>query len=93
MEKIRVALVGTGGMGKVHYANYQHLPEYEVIAVCDSSEASNKVAEEWGLPRFTKISEMLDAVDADLVDICTPTFLHHDMVMESLSRGKNTITE
>ena len=93
MEKIRVALVGTGGMGKVHYANYQYLPEYEVIAVCDSSEASVKVAEEWGLPRFTKIGEMLDTVDADLTDICTPTFLHHDMVMESLSRGKNTITE
>ncbi len=93
MEKIRVALVGTGGMGKVHYANYQHLPEYEVVAVCDSAPASVKLAEEWGLPHFNGISEMLGAVDADLVDICTPTFLHHDMVMESLSHGKNTITE
>ena len=93
MEKIRVALVGTGGMGKVHYANYQHLPEYEVVAVCDSAPASVKLAEEWNLPHFNGISEMLGAVDADLVDICTPTFLHHDMVMESLSHGKNTITE
>lgn len=93
MEKIRVALVGTGGMGKVHYANYQHLPEYEVAAVCDSAEASVKTAAEWGLPRFKTIAEMLDHTDVDLVDICTPTFLHHDMVMESLSRGKNTITE
>ncbi len=93
MEKIRVALVGTGGMGKVHYANYQYLPEYEVTAVCDSAEASVKTAAEWGLPRFKTIAEMLDHTDVDLVDICTPTFLHHDMVMESLSRGKNTITE
>lgn len=93
MNRIRVALAGAGGMGKVHYANYQHLPEYEVVAVCDSSEASVKTAEEWNLPRFTQISDMLNAVDADLVDICTPTFLHHDMVMESLSFGKNTITE
>ena len=93
MKKIRVALVGTGGMGKVHYANYQYLPEYEVAAVCDSAPASVKLAEEWNLPHFTGISEMLAAVDADLVDICTPTFLHHDMVMESLSHGKNTITE
>lgn len=93
MEKIRVALVGTGGMGKVHYANYQHLPEYEVAAVCDSAPASVKLAEEWGLPHFTKIGEMLDSMAVDLVDICTPTFLHHDMVMESLAHGKNTITE
>ena len=93
MEKIRVALVGTGGMGKVHYANYQHLPEYEVAAVCDSAPASRALAEEWGLPHFTGIGEMLDNTEVDLVDICTPTFLHHDMVMESLAHGKNTITE
>ena len=94
MKKIRVGLVGTGGMGKVHYANYQHLPEdYEVIAVCDNSEASVRVAEEWKLPRYLRIADMLDAEDVDVVDVCTPTFLHHDMVMESLSRGKTTITE
>ena len=93
MEKIRVAIVGTGGMGKVHYANYQHLPEYEVTAVCDKAPASVQLAEEWRVPHFSGISEMLKAVDVDLVDICTPTFLHHDMVMESLSHGKNTITE
>ena len=93
MEKIRVAIVGTGGMGKVHYANYQHLPDYEVAAVCDKAPASVQLAEEWGVPHFEGISEMLNAVDIDLVDICTPTFLHHDMVMESLSHGKNTITE
>ena len=52
MEKIRVALVGTGGMGKVHYANYQHLSEYEVVAVCDSAPASVKLAEEWGAASF-----------------------------------------
>ncbi len=93
MKRIRVAIVGTGGMGKVHYANYQYLPEYEVAAVCDKAPASVHLAEEWGIPHFSGISEMLNAVDIDLVDICTPTFLHHDMVMESLSHGKNTITE
>ena len=94
MNKIRVGLVGAGGMGKVHYANYQHLPDdYEVTAVCDLTEASVKIAEEWGVPRLRSISEMLDTVDVDVVDICTPTFLHHDMVMESLSRGKDTFTE
>ena len=50
MNKIRVGLVGTGGMGKVHYANYQHLPEdYEVVAVCDNSEASAQVAKAWNV--------------------------------------------
>ncbi len=93
MEKIKVGLVGTGGMGKVHYANMQHIDDYEVVAVADSADASIEVAAQWGVPRFRTIDEMLDAVDVDLVDICTPTFLHHDLVMQSLRRGKNTITE
>lgn len=94
MKKLRVGLVGTGGMGKVHFANYQYLPDdYEVAAVCDNSPAAVKLADEWGLPLFSTIAEMLSAVDVDVVDICTPTFLHHDMVMESLSRKKTTITE
>ena len=94
MNKIRVGLVGTGGMGKVHYANYQHLPEdYEVVAVCDNSEASAQVAKAWNVRRYLHLADMLDAEDVDVVDVCTPTFLHHDMVMESLSHGKTTITE
>ncbi len=93
MEKIRVGLVGTGGMGKVHYANMQQIEDYEVVAVTDSADASIEVAKQWGVPRFKTIDEMLDAMDVDLVDICTPTFLHHDLVMQSLRRGKNTITE
>lgn len=93
MEKIKVGLVGTGGMGKVHYANMQHIDDYEVVAVTDSAEASIETAAQWGVPRFRTIDEMLDATDVDLVDICTPTFLHHDLVMQSLRRGKNTITE
>ena len=60
MKKLRVGLVGTGGMGKVHYANYQYLADdFEVAAVCDNSEPSVKVAEEWDLPRYLRILTLL----------------------------------
>lgn len=93
METIRIGIVGAGGMGKVHYANYARIEGCKVVAVCDAAPQAKATAEEWGLPLFTSITEMVNAVEVDVVDICTPTFLHHDLVMESLACNKDTITE
>ena len=35
---IRVGIVGTGGMGTVHYTNYQYIEECQVAAVCGNRE-------------------------------------------------------
>ena len=93
MEKVKIGLVGTGGMGKVHYANIEALDTAVVTAVVGGSERSRKQAEEWGVPCFGTITEMLAGADVDMVDICTPTNMHHDMVMESLRGGRDTICE
>ena len=90
---IRIGLVGTGGMGSVHYANYQRIAGCQVVAVCGVSQADEQNAAKWQLPIYPTITQMVKNEQIDLVDICTPTFLHHDMVMESLSLGKDTITE
>ena len=90
---VKIGLVGAGGMGKVHYANYQEIAGAEVVAVVDAAPSAVETAKQWGLPLFKTITEMNAAVEVDMVDICTPTFLHHDMVMESLNCGKDTICE
>ena len=90
---VKIGLVGAGGMGKVHYANYQEIAGVEVVAVVDAAPSAVETAKQWGLPLFKTITEMNAAVEVDMVDICTPTFLHHDMVMESLNCGKDTICE
>ncbi len=93
MKTIRIGLVGTGGMGRVHYANYAAIEGAEVVAICDTSSNGIQAEKEWGLKRFDTITEMTQAVELDVVDICTPTFLHHDMVMEALGCGKHVICE
>lgn len=92
-KKLTIGLVGTGGMGKVHYANYREIKDCEVVAVCGTSPAEREMAETWNLPRFDTISQMLDAMPVDVVDICTPTYTHHDLAMMSLLRGVSTIVE
>lgn len=77
---IRIGIVGTGGMGTVHYTNYQYIDDCEVAAVC----GNEKKAEAWGVPCYTEISEMAKAENLDVIDICTPTFLHYRQVKEAL---------
>ena len=93
MKTMNIGLVGVGGMGSVHYANYQEISGCRVVAVCGSSQRTRDTADDWGVPCYPTITEMVRCADIDIVDICTPTYLHHDMVMEALSCGKHTICE
>ena len=35
MAKVRVGLVGVGGMGGCHFYNYEKIENAELVAVCD----------------------------------------------------------
>ena len=93
MEKMKIGLVGAGGMGKVHYANFREIEGCEVAALVGHSERAAATAAEWDVPCFASITEMVNACDIDIVDICTPTYMHHDMALESLRLKKHTICE
>ena len=90
---INIGIVGAGGMGTVHHSNYLHLDGCAVTGVVDPSPAGRERAAQWGVPCYESITDMVEAGGVDVVDICTPTFLHRDNVMESLSLGKTTIVE
>ena len=92
MKTLKIGIVGGGGMGKVHYANWKAIEGAEVVALCESAPTGPATAAEWGVPLFTSITDMVNA-GLDVVDICTPTFLHHDMAMEALNLGVDTICE
>ncbi|MCK9288619.1 MAG: Gfo/Idh/MocA family oxidoreductase [Eubacteriales bacterium] len=90
---VTIALVGTGGMGTVHYSNYRHIENAKLVAVVGSSEKDEAKAKKWNLPYFNSISEMADRTLPNLVDICTPTFLHATHVREALNKNCSVICE
>lgn len=89
MKTLRIGIVGGGGMGRVHYANWKAVEGTEIVALCGNP----KTAEEWGVPSFPSITAMVQQADIDVVDICTPTFMHHDQVIEALKLGKDVVCE
>lgn len=90
---VRIGIVGAGGMGTVHYNNYAHIKDGSVIAMVGKSPEDKERAAGWGVKMYGSITEMVNREPVDLVDICTPTFLHKQQVMESLSLGRHTIVE
>lgn len=88
----RILLVGFGGMGHVHYVNIQRMDNAEIVGIT-GTEHDRKTAEKTGLPFFLSITEGIQKLSPDAVDITTPTFLHKLHVMEALECGVDVICE
>ncbi|WP_100371987.1 Gfo/Idh/MocA family protein [Bacillus sp. FJAT-45037] len=95
MERLRVGIVGVGGI-----ATSRHIPAFlaipdmvDVVAVFDQQlERAVIVAEELGIPFVAKkYEELLDAVDA--VVICTPNRFHSELAVTALSAGCHVLCE
>ena len=94
-EPVRVGVVGCG-VGRQHVATFKSLADqFEVLAVCDIDRAkAEAVASEQGVPRVAAdLDEMCRMDDLDVIDLCTPSFLHYEQILQSLEAGKHVICE
>ncbi|MDR0452023.1 MAG: Gfo/Idh/MocA family oxidoreductase [Treponema sp.] len=90
---LKIGVAGLGGMGRVHVTTYSHIADCAVAAACDASPAGREFARERGIPCYESLPEMLGAESLDLVDICTPSFLHREHATEALRKGLHVICE
>lgn len=102
MNKIKIGLVGTGYIGRCHAIAYAQLPtvfnlqgkiELEYLAEI-SPELAAKRAKEFGFRRSTaNWKELVSDPNVDVVDICTPNFLHKEIALEAIRNCKNVYSE
>lgn len=78
MTKIRIAVVGAGGIGGTHLKAYTALTDLcEVVGIADVQlAAAQERAQQFGGAAFADYVEMLDQVQPDAISICTPPNLH-----------------
>ena len=91
---MKVALIGIGGMGGCHFMNYKSSPEAEIVAVADvrTDMAKEKVAGT-GAKVYATMEELLANEKPELIDICTPSYLHADMAIKALEAGCHVLCE
>ncbi|MGB2601356.1 MAG: Gfo/Idh/MocA family oxidoreductase [Candidatus Omnitrophota bacterium] len=95
MDKIRIAVIGTGHLGSFHakvYSNIAKKSGIELIGVCDKNKkAAKEVGKRYNVPYYTNYHELLDKVDA--VSIVVPTTLHHEVARDFLKAGVHVLVE
>lgn len=78
-------------MGMTHAEAWGQTPA-RIVGVHSFSEDNNaKIAEKYGAKIFDSLEALLAAVD--VVDICTPTHLHYEMVLLAAAYNKHIVCE
>jgi predicted dehydrogenase len=92
MQKLKIAVVGVGYLGKFHAQKYTQLPESELVAVCDSNaEVAQAIADEHGVEVYTDYNDLVGKVDA--VSIVVPTQKHYEVAKVFLENGVHVLLE
>ena len=94
---LRVAIVGTGGIAHEHMKSYLTLKDRcRVVALVDIIPGkARRFMEEFGLScdTYEDHLDILPRQDIDLVDVCTPPFVHAQISINALRSGKNVVCE
>ena len=109
MSKINVGIAGTGFMAVAHLKAYRQLDNVRVAALCnpsgrnldgDFSDVFGNIGDDEpikldmdGVKAFHDYGEMLADNDIELIDITTPTVLHHEQALAALRAGKHVLCE
>lgn len=105
---IRIGIIGIGFMGFAHFEGAKRLKGAKVTAFAtrdpkkragDWTSIQGNFGPRGGkfdtskLKTYSDYHDLLADPDIDLVDICLPTDLHEQVVLESLAAGKPTLVE
>ena len=97
-QKVKVLLVGAAFSADLHMDGYIRCPELaEIVAICDKDLSRiESLAARYGLKGFKaydNFEKAIEEVECDLVDICMPNYLHHDVAMKAFAKGRHVIAE
>src|SRR5262249_53551061 len=94
MEKVSIAIVGCGSFGSYLSGILKNMPQYHVVAVCDTvEESATRLGKELGVPAFVSFEWCLREAPARAVALLTPNHLHAPQAIAAAQAGKHVFCE
>jgi hypothetical protein len=89
---IKIAVFGTGHLGKFHLNNWKEIDGVEICGFFDPNDDNAATIEnQYQIKRFTSAEELMDLSDA--VDIVAPTLHHFELCEMAIRKGKHVFVE
>lgn len=95
MKKVKVAIVGCGGICSFHLSHLVQFDDVEYVGFMDirPERAVEKAAIAGGAPVFQDYITMLDQAKPDALYICVPPDQHGTIELEAIKRGIHFLVE
>jgi predicted dehydrogenase len=94
MDRVRLGVIGTGGMGTGHIRSIRGIEEVELAALCDvDQEACERASSETGVPAFADYKELIDSELVDAVIVATPHYFHPPISIYAMRQGVHALSE
>lgn len=94
MEKLKFALIGTGGIAQTYAQAFQTSKCCELVAVADvRRESADAFAEPFGAKSFADYKTLAENSEIDAVIVSTPPNSHPEIAMYFMNRGVHVLCE
>lgn len=95
-RKLRIGIIGTGGIANSHIDSYKKQPDVEIVAGADliPGKAEKFFKDhEVEAKAFTDYKEMVDTMNLDAVSVCTYNRTHAECTIYALEHGLPVLLE
>ncbi len=94
MRKVKIGIIGIGGMGQAHIKSIADLKNCCLAAVCDTDTKKIKdFSTESDVQAFVDSDDFFKQADVEAVIIATPHYFHNTLAEEAFEYGKHVLTE
>jgi predicted dehydrogenase len=102
LKTVNVAIIGTKFMGKAHSNAWSSAPKFfdvplkpvMKVACGRDLQATSDFAANWGWQEVeSDWRKVVERPDIDIIDICTPTYLHKEIAIAAAQNGKHLFCE
>ena len=93
MEKIKVAVVGYGGMGSWHADRISEMDKFTLAGVWDINPERLADARKLGIHTYASFDDVLADKDVSLLVVATWNDVHKPLCIAAMRAGKNVISE
>lgn len=92
-SRLPIAVIGTGGIGRMHIERALRSEDVVVVAVADPGPGAAELGARLGVPHFTDARALLEQVPVGAAIVATPNATHAEVALACIARGVPVLVE